>query len=264
MTTARASAASCTAYRPTPPVAAPASDTDAGITASCAVGTATSSAQAPRLTSPTTRVPAVGPLPSAAGRSTVPARSQPTSAPATLRGRSSTSPRFSEKAATRTSASSERARDRRSRPTRRAALPPRPVAPGRSPRSRARRRRSGAPSPRRPASMSQAKRPGPTLVARGREERDPRVPDLETCAGDARAGGIAHLRNRPATSPRAAARGGCAARRRQRRLLHAAGARQRGRRLRDRARRARASASARRHRSVARSTRSTSTVRTSP
>ena len=67
-------------------------------------GTAASCAHAPRLTSPTTRVPAGGPLPSPAARSTTPATSQPATDPGGSFGRSLTSPRFSDDARTRTRA----------------------------------------------------------------------------------------------------------------------------------------------------------------
>src|SRR5207249_1633601 len=62
-------------------------------------------AQAPLRTSPTTLVPGGGPLPSAAGRSTTPATSQPAADPGGFPGRSKTSPRFRDEATTRTKAS---------------------------------------------------------------------------------------------------------------------------------------------------------------
>ena len=81
--------------------------------------------------------------------------------------------------------------------------------------------------------------------ARGREERDPGVPDHPAGQAHAGPGGPAHVRRAP-TCAGPSPRGSCAARRRQRRLLHAARARQPGRRLRDRARGSRPRAAARR------------------
>jgi hypothetical protein len=65
---------------------------------------ATSSAHAPDGRKPTTREPSCGPEPSAAARSTVPARSQPGRNPGSLDSALRTSPRLSETAATRTRA----------------------------------------------------------------------------------------------------------------------------------------------------------------
>src|SRR3954453_19526892 len=87
-------------------VAACASVTASGSGASVRVGTAARSAHAPVFTRPTTRVPSGGPLPSAAERSTTPARSQPATVPAGIVGRRRASPRVSENAVTATSASS--------------------------------------------------------------------------------------------------------------------------------------------------------------
>src|SRR4051794_24099929 len=86
-------------------VAAWASVTASGRAARVRVGTATFCAQAPSWTSPTTRVPACGPLPSRAARSTTPATSQPVTVPGGWVGRRLTSPRLSETARTATSAS---------------------------------------------------------------------------------------------------------------------------------------------------------------
>src|SRR4029453_10103145 len=126
--------ASCTAKSPTPPVApvtstrlprivpflpsagsavSPATGnvaacenvTFSGSSASACVGTATRSAQAPSGRKPTTRAPTLGPDPSAAARSTVPARSQPGRQPAAAMVERRTSPRFREIARTRTMAS---------------------------------------------------------------------------------------------------------------------------------------------------------------
>src|SRR4051794_10059693 len=135
VTVAPLSRASWMAIRPTPPVApvistrrpstrparssernavspavgsaaAWASGTSSGTAASALVATAAYSAQAPPRRRPTTRVPACGPLPSSAGRSTTPARSDPGIKPAGRRARSRTSPRLSDTARTRTSACS--------------------------------------------------------------------------------------------------------------------------------------------------------------
>ena len=76
-----------------------------GSSAMALVGTATRSAHAPSGRNPTTRVPAFGPEPSEAARSTRPARSQPGRQPAGAMLDRLTSPRFSEIARTRTSAS---------------------------------------------------------------------------------------------------------------------------------------------------------------
>lgn len=73
--------------------------------ASASVGTAARCAQAPGFTRPTTRVPAGGPEPSAAGCSTTPATSQPVTAPGSIVASRLDSPRLSEKALTVTSAS---------------------------------------------------------------------------------------------------------------------------------------------------------------
>jgi hypothetical protein len=77
-----------------------------GSSASAWVGTATRSAHAPSGRKPTTRAPTLGPVPSDAARSTVPARSQPGRQPAGAMVDRRTSPRFSEIARTRTTASS--------------------------------------------------------------------------------------------------------------------------------------------------------------
>src|SRR3954453_18890400 len=86
-------------------VAACASVTASGSGASVRVGTAARSAHAPVFTRPTTRVPSAGPLPSAASRSTTPARAQAAIVPSGWLGRGLPSPRLSEKAFTATSAS---------------------------------------------------------------------------------------------------------------------------------------------------------------
>jgi hypothetical protein len=70
------------------------------------VGTALCSAQAPPLTKPTTRVPAGGPLPSAAGSITRPALSQPPVVPSGKKPSFGNSPWLSEKASTPMRASS--------------------------------------------------------------------------------------------------------------------------------------------------------------
>src|SRR2546426_1252483 len=77
----------------------------AGSRARAGVGTATRSAQAPSGRNPTTLAPARGPEPSAAGRSTSPARSQPGRQPSAAMVDRLTSPRLSEMARTRTTAS---------------------------------------------------------------------------------------------------------------------------------------------------------------
>ena len=80
------------------------SRTASGSVATHEVETATSSAQAPSRTRATTRVPAGGPLPWAAGVSTTPATSEPVRDPTGSFSRSTTSPRFKEDARTRTTA----------------------------------------------------------------------------------------------------------------------------------------------------------------
>ena len=85
-------------------VAASSSEQPSGSGASDEVATATSSAQAPARVIPTTRVPAGGPEPSAAGCSTTPATSQPVTVPGGSSGSRRTSPRLRENAVTRTSA----------------------------------------------------------------------------------------------------------------------------------------------------------------
>ncbi len=97
----------CSAVNPaTGRQAACASLTPSGSGASQSPVARTRSAQAPDGNKPTTRVPAGGPLPSAAPSSTTPAKSQPGRAPAGLCDKARlTSPRLSEIAATRTVAS---------------------------------------------------------------------------------------------------------------------------------------------------------------
>src|SRR5215211_8823942 len=84
-------------------VEASSNETSSGSTATESVGTETNSAQAPEGRKPTTREPSCGPEPSAAARSTVPARSQPGRRPASLASALRTSPLLSEIAATLTS-----------------------------------------------------------------------------------------------------------------------------------------------------------------